>query len=455
MIWTSEKLSKAVGVEIPKGIEAGEVQFNSNDIKPKDLFIALKGKIGDGHSYVKDALNKGAALAIVNTSYTDEDKRIVQVNDTMNALMLLAEHKRKHSKAKFIAVTGSVGKTSTKEIIKLVLEPFGNVFASRGNFNNYLGVPINLASIPDDLDFVVMELGMNHAGEIRPLSKLIKPDIAIITNIAETHIEFFESIDGIADAKCEIFEGLNSNSIAIINKDTKCFERIVDNLRKQQINKIYAFSSDKQSDCKLESYESKGSNVDLTYRIKSKTIKLTLQNLPKHQAKNIAIGLLIADVLGLDLNKAKNQLDLFKLTKGRGQIISVTKGKKKYQLICDYYNASPESLKASLEYLKQIDHSKKVVIIGDMRELGKYSKDLHESIVPYIVDAKITKVLLVGENVKYIEQLLPDEILVKRFLDADELLENLEKLLGEDELILIKGSLGVNLKRTLEYFDKK
>lgn len=458
MIWSSSELSEALMVEVPKGIKTNAIQFNSKDVKPGDLFIALKGENGDGHAYVQDAINRGAAAAIVNNNYSSNEcdkEKFIFVSDAAQALTSLAKYKRDRSKAKFIAITGSVGKTSTKEIIKLMLQPFGKVFGSRGNFNNYLGVPINLASMPDDVEFAVLEIGMNHSGEIRPLVKLVKPDIAIITNVCEAHIEFFNSIDDIADAKCEIFEGLNKNGIAIINRDTECFERIVSNLNKLDVTKFFTFSSDNPSDSKLASYHLVGDKVNLKYKIKSQDINIVLPQLSRHQAKNFAAGFLTVDILGLDISKAKGQLELFEVMLGRGKVINVTKGNKKYQIISDYYSCIPDALKASLQYLKQIAHLRKVVIIGDMRELGDHAVRLHKSIAPYIIDAGVSKALLIGENVKYIQELLPSEILTAKFADVDELVQNLDKFLGNDELILIKGAHSLNLQKIIEYFDNK
>ena len=455
MIWNSRQLEEALKIRIPLEIRANEVQFNSKDVKLGDLFIALKGENSDGHLYAADAINRGAGAVILCKEVQNlPTEKIIKVLDTMEALNLLAHYKRNKSKAKFVAITGSVGKTSTKEAVKLMLQPFGKVFASRGNFNNYLGLPINLASLPDDVDFAVFELGMNHQGEIRELTKIVKPDIAVITIISEAHLQFFNSLNDIADAKCEIFEGLVNNGIAIINRDSQSFDRILFNLNKMNIHNIASFSAIMPSDCRLELYQKRDKKIYLEYSIKSERISITLPALPEHQAKNFAAGFMVVRSFNLDVTKAAKQLEQFVLTAGRGLIVEANKGAKKYQVICDYYNASPESLKASLQYLKLIEHPKKVAIIGDMRELGETAPKLHHDLVPYIVDAGVSKALLVGENVKFIEDNLPATIFTKRFINVDELISDLANMLGDDELILIKGSLGIGLKKVMEYFDK-
>jgi UDP-N-acetylmuramoyl-tripeptide--D-alanyl-D-alanine ligase len=439
MIWTGKQLSEAFNIKVDEGLKTGPVQFNSVDVKPCDLFIALER----GHQYVEDAFKNGAEAAIVSNPSVHGN--IIHVPDTMQALRQLAEYKRKTSKAKFIAITGSAGKTSTKEAMKNMLEPFGKVFASRGNFNNYLGVPINLASMPDDTEYAVFELGMNHSGEISELTKMIKPDIAIITNVAEAHLEFFDSVTDIADAKCEIFEGLSKNGIAIINRDSLTYDRMMFNLNRLSIKNIYSFGTG--ADSELILYQA---GTKLKYKIGSTEVDVEGKdfNIPKHHAQNFA-------ALGFDLNLAAKAIAKYSLGEGRGKIINVTKDSKKFTIIGDYYNANPPSLKASLEYLQQLNHPKKMAIIGDMQELGPSAADLHKSLVPFITNSGASKVLLVGSYVNHIKMLMPKNIFTSSFENVESLLMNLGQFLDGDELILIKGSRGMQLDRILEYFDKR
>ena len=195
MIWNSKSLQKALGVKVVANIEAGQVKFNSRDVNEDDIFIALPGN-RDGHEFVDDALSRGARCAIVSNDIPNLDKsKLIKVDDTMLALNHLAEYKRRTSKAKFIAVTGTVGKTTTREIIKTMLSEYGKTYSSVKSFNNYLGVPLTLASMPNDTEYAVIELGMNAAGEISNLTNMVTPDIAVITTVSEGHIEFFDSIE--------------------------------------------------------------------------------------------------------------------------------------------------------------------------------------------------------------------------------------------------------------------
>jgi UDP-N-acetylmuramoyl-tripeptide--D-alanyl-D-alanine ligase len=253
-LWNKESLSGALNIKTNIEYSANRIEFNSENVQPGDLFIAVKGA-RDGHLFVQDALNKGASCAIVEYHPEGCDiSRLVLVQSCLDALNNLAEYNRSRLKAKIIAITGSVGKTSTKEAFSLALEGFGNVFSGRGNFNNHLGLPINMASIPLDTDYVILELGMNHAGEIRYLSKMLKPDVAIITKIAPAHLAFFNSVKDIAKAKSEIFEGLSQNGVAIFNKDDEYCDIMYQEALKYT-NNIRTFGTSQISDIIIHELE--------------------------------------------------------------------------------------------------------------------------------------------------------------------------------------------------------
>lgn len=442
MIWSAKQLSEIFGVNF--ALDAGEVQFNSKDVKSGDLFIALHGKT-DGHLYVCDAINNGAAVAIVSKKIDLDSNKIIQVPDTMAALIKMAEYKRKKSKAKFIGITGSVGKTTTKEALKIMLAPFGNIFASRGNFNNYLGLLINLASMPDEIDYAIFEMGMNHAGEIRELTKIIKPHIAVITEIAPAHLEFFNSIEEIADAKCEIFESLQENGVAIINCDSPYYLR----MRNKAIHH-YSFGTSEDAQSRLKLYKNLGDKMRLEYEVNSVNLEVIMHNIPEHQAQNFAACFGVVENLGLDLKKATTFLNQFTLIDGRGSIVSVEKDNKNYKIICDYYNSNPQSLKAALKYLKQIEHENKVAIIGDMLELGPESSRYHKEMKPFIIDSGVNKIFFVGANVQDITD-FPHNIKVGYFDNVAALISELDELLDGGELILLKGSNSIKLNKVFEY----
>ena len=448
MIWNSKTLSAVLGITISNSINCNEVQFNSKDVKKGDLFIALQGN-RDGHDYVLDAIDKGAAAVIISKRVEINDKdKIILVDDCFEALQKMALYKRENSKAKFIAITGSVGKTSTKEALKVLLQHDFLVFVSRGNFNNKLGMLINLASMADDTEYAIFELGMNHKGEIRELVQILKPNIAMITNISESHLEFFNSLEEIAEAKCEIFANFSKNDIAVINADTNCYNKILSMLKNLSITDIHSFGRSSKTSAELILYEDLGEQVYLKYKINNKVLDVTIPFIPRHFTENYTGVLLIIDILGKDIEIAANHLANISPTKGRGEIINI----QNCRVICDYYNASPQSMKAALEYLKQVPAENKTAIIGDMLELGENSKRLHEKLVQYILDAACFKVYLVGVNTKYIDDLLPSKIAKKYFKNVDELITHITDLFEGNELILIKGSRGVKLDKIVDYY---
>ncbi|WP_425361383.1 UDP-N-acetylmuramoyl-tripeptide--D-alanyl-D-alanine ligase [Candidatus Tisiphia endosymbiont of Ceraclea dissimilis] len=455
MIWSARDLSNALNIEVHPDIHGGQVQFNSNSVTDGDLFIALKGA-NDGHNYALHALERGANAVIISQEITGlPDEKVIMVPDTLTALHQMAEYKRQKSQAKFIGVTGSSGKTGTKEAIKTVLSHFGSTFASRGNFNNHLGVPINLASLPDDIEYAVFEMGMNHPGEIRTLTKMVKPDISVITTISEAHLEFFQSQLHLVDAKCEIFEGMSKDGIAVIDLDSPYYNRVLQNLKQLSINNIYSFGTSPYADCSLISYEYQQitQQVRLRYSIHNTKIDIKIPLVPEHYARNYTIALQMSAILNLDINVAARQLNKILLMDGRGKLINAKYHGQDYQIICDYYNANPESVKAALLYLKQLSGKKKIAIIGDMLELGDNSIKFHKDLIPAILDSGANRVFLVGNNTQYIYQSLPDEIEKIHFDNVDLLIENLSKLLKGNELILIKGSNSTQLSKIIQSFE--
>lgn len=452
MIWSAKDLSSTLNIEVHPDIYGGQIQFNSNSVTDGDLFIALKGA-SDGHNYALHALERGANAVIISKEIKGlPDNKVIMVSDTLAALHHMAEYKRKKSKARFIGVTGSIGKTGTKEAIKTILSYFGPTFASRGNFNNHLGVPINLASMLDDIEYAVFEMGMNHLGEIRELTKMVRPNISVITTIAEAHLEFFESMLSLVDAKCEIFEGMPKNGIAVVNSDHQYYDQILQNIKQLSINNIYSFGKSEGTDSKLISYERIGQEVRLYYSICNTKIDIKIPFVPEHYARNYTAALQVAAILNLDINAAATQLSKISLTEGRGRLVNAKYNGQNYQIICDYYNANPASVKAALLYLKQLSGQKKVAILGDMLELGENSIKFHKDLIPAILDSGAKRVFLVGNLTKHIYDSLPNDIEKMHFDNVDLLIKNLNELLKGDELLLLKGSNSIQLSKIIQSF---
>ena len=460
MIWQAKQLKKALEVNVDDGIRANAIQFNSKNIKPGDIFIALNGGKRNGHEFVEDALMRGAGAAIISQDVAAVDQsKLIRVADTLVALNNLANYKRFHSSAKFIAVTGSVGKTSTKEVLKLVLGKFGRCFANHGNFNNHLGVPITLASMPDNAEYVIIEMGMNAAGEISDLTKQVSPHIAIVTNVAEAHLEFFDSVEAIADAKCEIFEGLDLNEgIAILSKDINVYNRCVEKIDKLCLQNIRTFSksnninasahdeesniSSNNSDVQLISYETINNKVRLKYQIFEEEIEFLMPYIPEHIALNFAACFVVCHELKFDIEKVISAISKFKLSIGRGLIVKGALGDRKFKIITDYYNSNPESLKAALSSFSILsaDADDKVIIIGDMGELGNDAIKLHREMTQYVNDSRVNKLFLVGDLAMEIRDKLDPNIFCKTYPSTEDLILDIDQHLQGGELILLKAS---------------
>lgn len=451
-IWTSETLSTALDIKAPQGISGQALQFNSKDLSEGDIFIALKGNT-DGHAYVSDALSSGAGCAIVSQKIesVSQDKLII-VEDTYKALYALAEYKRKTSKAKFIGITGSVGKTSTKEIIFGIAKNFGKSFVSRANFNNHLGLPLNLASMPDDIEYGIFELGMNRAGELSELSKFLKPDIAVITNIAPVHLAHFNSMDDIAAAKAEIFEGVSDNGFAILNLDDKYCDYFIE--KWGGVN--YAcFGKKDGAMSQLYKYEFDGRLAHIEFKLKDKSYSADTTLAGHHMARNLACGLLVSEVLGFNTQAVINAMKELKPVRGRGEQIELELSNHKCILIHDCYNAGPVSVTASLKHLANIKHENKIAILADMRDLGAREKEYHRDLAKYVLEAGISKLCTVGTLMRELHDELKGSLNLKHFNNSNELLQEIVSLIKSDSLILMKGSKSTGLLAVADYLIKQ
>jgi UDP-N-acetylmuramoyl-tripeptide--D-alanyl-D-alanine ligase len=449
-IWTNKSLSEALEVQVGKGFAKGNIiQFNSQDLQSGDVFIALKGANGNGHDYVLDALKRGASCVILEHMIegVPEEKTAI-VKDAMEALRKMAKYKRQNSKAVFIAVTGSAGKTSIKEGLFYTLSHFGKSFASRGSFNNILGISIDLASMADDIKYAIFEVGMNHTGEIREMIPYISPNIALINNILPAHIGNFTSLDGIADAKLEILESMKPRGVAVFNRNSEYYDYCCAKAKKLRINKILSFGDSeygKAADSLLVEYEFNDNLATNTIDVAGQKISFNTKIGGRHRILNLAAILLIGKILELDLNIiAKNFINLEE-PKGRGQIRNIVYNGNKSTIIDDAYNANPIAVKASLDHFKNIEHKYKVAILGDMRELGDKEIEYHKDLLPNVIDSKINKLYTVGALMYELHKILPAEIKAMHFADYKELIDNLDKVIDRDMIILLKASKGMKL----------
>ena len=445
-IWTAKEVAEALGVSVSGDWVATGVSIDSRTVQAGDIFVALKGEHFDGHAYVAAALDAGAAAAIVS-----EGDAGIRVEDTEVALQQLGEFARTRSAAKFIGVTGSVGKTGCKEMLRQVLGASGDVYATKGNLNNHLGVPLTLANMPREADFAVIEMGMNHAGEIAALSRWVRPDVSIITTVDAVHIEHFDSVEAIADAKSEIFEGMHGAGVALINADNPYCMRMCDQAQNADLDRIMLFGSSPEAVCQMREYRVEGLESIVDAVIAGTRVKYRIGAIGKHWGMMSVAVLGIADALHLDLARSAEVLEYFNEPEGRGRIEDLAVDGGHLRLIDDSYNASPVAMQAAFEKMASIamDDSPRprtLAVLGDMLELGTHARELHVGLVPTLVNNQIDLVFAAGALMKCLYDALPEEMQG----DYDETALGLapkvvDKLLPND-LVLVKGSHGSKMK---------
>ncbi len=382
-LWTFDEVMAATGGSVEGGDapELTSVSIDSRTIKSGALFVAIRGDNLDGHDYVTSAFEAGAGAALVaDDAKLEATGTLIRVPDTLKALNRLGAAARARSTACVIAVTGSVGKTGTKEILRLALSPSGSVHASEKSYNNHWGVPLTLANFARGQDFGVFEVGMNHAGEILPLAKLIRPHIAIITTVAPVHLEFFESVEQIAEAKAEIFAGLEPGGTAILNIDNPHVELLKKRASQAGVERIISFGAHDDADAKLENLRITGEESEVEASIAGKAISYRIGAPGRHLVMNSLAVLAALEAAGADVQAGADALSGYQLFPGRGArtIFNLAEG---YVLLIDEsYNANPASMRAALESLNETPRAnspRRIVVLGDMLEMGETSSELH------------------------------------------------------------------------------
>ncbi|GGB45145.1 UDP-N-acetylmuramoyl-tripeptide--D-alanyl-D-alanine ligase [Virgibacillus dakarensis] len=423
-------------------IAVDAVTTDSRQEVKKALFIPLEGEKFDGHDYVKQAFDNGAVAVIWNKQrplprFLPTDFPVFFVEDTLTALQTLAENYRDKIDPTVIAITGSNGKTTTKDIVAAVMKSSYRTHYTNGNFNNHIGVPLTILSMPIETEVLVLEMGMNHFGEIEQLSILSKPDFAIITNIGESHIEYLGSREGIAKAKLEITQGLKQNGLLLIDGD----EPLIESMHKR--DNVITCGFENSNDVIIESVRT---NHNETVFNLSDGHVYHIPLLGKHHAKNAAYAVALGSRLGIDKDVIKQALQTLTLTSMRFEIMT---GTNDVSVINDAYNASPTSMKAAIEVVKQMTgFTDKVLVLGDMFELGDYANELHRSVAA-VIDDSITVLFTLGEHAeeitKAVEQHHPN-ITCNHFTSQEALTDALGPYLKKDALLLFKASRGMQFE---------
>jgi UDP-N-acetylmuramoyl-tripeptide--D-alanyl-D-alanine ligase len=429
------------------------ISIDTRTLAQGDLFFAIKGDANDGHDYVVSALDKGAAAAVVDEAHADAlagHGPLYIVHDVLAALERLGRASRTRSAARIIAVTGSVGKTSTKEALRLVFSQSGPTHASVASYNNHWGVPLTLARMQKSAHYGIFEIGMNHAGEITPLVGMVQPHIAIITNVGPVHLEHFDSIDGIADAKAEIFSGLTRGGAAIINRDGAQFDRIYDHAKASPAGHIVTFGEHEEADARLLGIQLASDHSMITARVFGREVTYRLGAPGKHLALNSLAVLLTVRASGLPLDTAIDALAFFQAQAGRGQKLTLETKDGPFTVIDESYNANPASMRAALALTGALPveaEGRRIAVLGDMLELGADEATWHAGLAKDVNLNRIDRVFAAGPLMKSLYDALSIERRGAWCETAAELEPIVLGAVRHGDVIVIKGSNGSRMAK--------
>lgn len=452
-LWTSEIVDELLESESSKPWIATGVSIDSRTLKKGDLFIALSGDNFDGHNFIEQAEQAGAAACLVHDVTVRTQLPTIFVQDTFRALEKLGVAARDRTAAKVIAITGSVGKTSTKEALYIAFSALGKTIASQGGLNNHWGLPLSLARIPEDHDYAVLEIGMNHPGEIRSLVEMARPHIAIITTVADVHRAFFKSTDEIALAKAEIFEGVEPGGTLIINRDTPTYPILLEEAQKHPDHKILTFGAHIEADIRMQTVTMNQKSCVVHAVIQGKEIEYTLNTTAQHLAFNSLSVLASVVALGEDVEKAAKALADFTPLLGRGNQESIRLNGGSFLLIDESYNASPVAVKAALSVLGSTPkhaHGRRIFVFGDMGELGDEAQRFHVDLAPVIEDEKIDLFYSCGEISEALFQALPETKRGEHVQNSDALAKILKDQVNVGDIVLVKGSRAMKMEKIVE-----
>ncbi|PID58160.1 MAG: hypothetical protein CR986_08035 [Ignavibacteriae bacterium] len=428
---------------------ASYVSIDTRTIKKNSIFVAIKGKNFDGHNYIKEAIKKGATSVVINNrklkDFDDVEVAIISVKNTLDAYGELAKIWRNKLSAKVISITGSNGKTTTKEILSRLLEIKYKVHKTEANNNNQIGVPLTILSAKPKTDFIVLEHGTNHPGEIEYTAKIAEPDFAVITNISNSHLQYLKSKEKVLEEKLSLFKYVKDDGYVFINND----DALLASIKRNYKNKItYGL----KGRCTVKGkVKIKNSITNIIIDEIDKTIETTLNLLGKANAQNFLAASAIALKVGVTesgINKAAKEI---KAVKGRLEKIK----NKNSVIINDTYNSNPESARIAFEVLDEFKDKNKILIFGDMFELGKDADKFHKDLAANINSTNINEVYTIGRKAKLLNQNLNKKITAKHFTNRVKLIDFLKELNIENSVLLFKGSRGMKMEEFLNVVKDK
>ena len=462
LIWTAEDIIRAArGRSLHEQTwVAHGISIDSRTVTAGDLFIALQGPTHDGHDHVAAAIQAGAVAALVarQPAQVPPQTPLVFVEDTFAALQDLGRAGRDRAAASILAVTGSVGKTGTKDMLRTMLQATGDTYANAGSLNNHWGVPLSLARLPTDARYGVFEMGMNHAGELGPLSRAVRPHVAMITTIESVHSEHFASLDAIADAKAEIFEGMESNATVILNRDNAYYARLAAAAKAQGIKKILSFGHHPKADARILKWSPTATGSSVTAILNDRAIHYQIGAAGEHLAMNALGALLAASAAGSDIEACAAALAHFHAPTGRGAILSTTlpkheKGDGTITIIDESYNASPVAVRAAIAVLRDrpvATKGRRILVLGDMKELGEDSVALHRDLAEPILAAKLDLIFCCGPLMRHLYEALPPALQGGYAPDSPSLTPLIVNALHAGDVVTIKGSHSMGMDKLVK-----
>jgi UDP-N-acetylmuramoyl-tripeptide--D-alanyl-D-alanine ligase len=452
-LWTSGEVAQALSAVIAAPFEANGVTFDSRAVGKGDLFFALKGETTDGHGFVAEAMKRGAAAAVVSRDVENAGGTLIRVSDTLKALEGLGRAARRRSKARIASVTGSVGKTSTKDALRAMLSAQAPTSASTASFNNHVGVPISLARLPREARYGVFEIGMNHPGEIEPLARQVEAHVGVVTNVGPAHIGFMGSEEAIADEKACLFAGMAQGAVAVLNRDGKHYERLAGHARHFGVSRIVGFGRGETADARLVSCNLQDSGSDVVALIQGRRIEYRLGAAGEHWVLNSIAALAVAEALGADVEQAAASLAGITASPGRGARRFLKFGTGTVELLDESYNGNPMSVRAMLAILARTEPAKggrRLLALGDMRELGEGADAYHAGLADAVSASGATQVFLCGPHMEALWRKLEPAQRGLHRPDSMALAGEVAAALRAGDVIAVKGSLGSKMKHVVD-----
>ncbi|MFO1081189.1 MAG: UDP-N-acetylmuramoyl-tripeptide--D-alanyl-D-alanine ligase [Reyranellaceae bacterium] len=449
-LWTSAEVAGAMtAAAITAPFTANGATFDSRAVAPGDLFFALSGETTDGHGYVAEALRRGAAAAVVSRDVPGVAGPLVRVPDTMTALVELGRAARRRSPARIASITGSVGKTSTKDALRAMLAAQAETSASAASYNNHVGVPISLARLPREARYGVFEIGMNHPGEIEPLARQVEAHVGVITNVGPVHIGHMGSEEAIADEKACLFDGMAGDAVAVLNRDSRHYERLLGHARRRGVARVASFGRHAAADARLIDCALRDDGSDVVASIHGRRLEYRLGAAGEHWVINTVAALAVVEALGADVGRAAATLATVGASPGRGARRRLTLSGGTVELIDESYNANPVSVRAMLAVLARTRPqagARRLLVLGDMRELGEAADALHAGLADAVAASGAALVFLCGPHMRALDAALPASQARLHRPDSAAIAGEVAAALRPGDVVAVKGSLGTRMK---------